>query len=123
AFVHRSETSFEEQLFHKRIADLYVWPLCTGIFTKASRRHRRTVNAVASRLGANVDDGITDAVRAAVEDFVFFEDAKRERIHQRILGVGIGEVNLTANSRHAKAVAVKRDSTYHAFEDTFVLMF
>ena len=74
SFVHGFETRLEQQLFHKRIADLDVWPLSACIFSETGGGHCCAVNAIASGLCAHIYDGIAEAARASVKDLVFFED-------------------------------------------------
>ena len=80
------------------------------------------MNPVASRFRADINDGIADAVRASVENFVFFEDSQREGVHERILRIRFRKIDFAANRRHAETVSIKRDSANDAFENAFVLL-
>src|SRR5437016_359594 len=75
------------------------------------------MNAVAARLRANLDNGVTDARRLSVEDLIFAEDPEREHVHQRIAVVAIFKDALAAHGRNAEAVAVMRDARHHAFHN------
>ena len=118
AFLHGFEAGFEKQLLHERIADLNVGPLGSGVFAETGRGHRCAVNTVAAGFRADIDDRIADAVRAAVEDFVFFENAQREGIDERVLRIAIREIDFAADGRHAEAVSVKCDAADHAFHES-----
>ena len=52
--LHHLETGLEEQLLHERIADLHRRALLRELVVELRRRHRRAVNPVAARLGADV---------------------------------------------------------------------
>ena len=120
AGLHGFEASFEQQLFQKRIADLHVRPLRFGGFAEFFAGHGRAVDAVASRLGANVDHRIALAGGAGIEDLVFANQAQGKRVHQRIAGVARLELGFAAQVGHAEAVAVRGDAAHHAFEDRVI---
>ena len=74
------------------------------------------MDAVASRLGSDVEDGVADAFRARPEDPVRGHQPDRHGVDERVARVLGGEADLAAQVRHAEAVAVPRDSRDHALE-------
>src|SRR5262249_56239498 len=54
---HDLETRLEEKFFREGIADLHGRTLFLGCIAELGRRHRRAMNAVASGLGSQIDDG------------------------------------------------------------------
>ena len=61
ARLHCLQAGFEQQLFEKRISHLHVRPLRFRAFAEFLAGHGRAVNAIASCLGADIDDGIAFA--------------------------------------------------------------
>jgi hypothetical protein len=59
--VHDLQAGLEQKLLRERIADLHGRPFGVGVFGKFGRRHRGAVNAIASGLGAEIDDRHADA--------------------------------------------------------------
>ena len=84
---HDLEAGLEQQLLHERIADLHGRALLRRLLVELGRRHRRAVDAVAARLGADVVDGIADAARAALDERIVPGDAEAEHVHERIAAV------------------------------------
>ena len=91
AGLHRFQARFQQELLHERIADLHVWPLLLGFFGELGRRHGGAVDAVASGLGADIDDRIARAFRLAVEDLAVLDHAQRENVDERIAGIAFFE--------------------------------
>jgi hypothetical protein len=61
--LHRFKAGFEQQFFEERIADLHVRALGLGSLAEFLAGHGCAVNAVASRLGADIDHRIAFARR------------------------------------------------------------
>ena len=69
---------------------------------------------VPSGFCSRVNHGIANAHCAAIEDLLLAHDPKRERVHQRVAGVAIGESHLTGDGRNAKRVSVIAYAFHHA---------
>ena len=74
------------------------------------------MDAVAAGLGADVVDGVADALRDALDDLVGPRDAEAEDVDERVAGVAVVEADLAADGRDADAVAVAGDAGDHALE-------
>ena len=109
AGLHGFEAGFEQELFEERIADLHIGPLGFGGFAEFFAGHGGAVNAVAPGLRSDVNHGIAFARGLGVENLVAPDQAKRERIHQRIAGVARLKLGLAAKVGNAKAIAVGSD--------------
>jgi len=108
--------------FGKRVAHLNRGSLFGRRFGEFGRRHGSAVNAVASRLSANVNDRVADTGGFAEEDLVVLEDAEGKHVDQWIAVVTRREDRLATDRRHTEAVAVMRDAADHAFEDALVAL-
>ena len=75
------------------------------------------MDAVASGLRADVEDRVTDARGAAVEDAVGASNAARERVDEDVAVVARIELNLAADSGNADRVAVSADAGDDAAEE------
>jgi hypothetical protein len=104
------------------IADLHIGPLGLGALVELFAGHGRAVDAVAPRLGADIDHRIADAGGLAVEDLVDFDQAERKGIDQRIAAVAGLKFGFAAQVGHAKAVAVAGDAAHHALDDGVILV-
>ncbi len=104
------EARLDEELAHERIADLHRRPLRRPFGRELVRRHGRAVDAVAPRLGADVEDLISDPFGAPVEDAIGGRDAARERVDQNVAIVAGIELHLAADGRHTDAVAIAADA-------------
>src|SRR5262245_58636400 len=79
------------------------------------------MNPISSGFSSNINDWIADSMRAAIKDFVFFEDSKSEGIDQWVLGIAIGKDDFTADGWDPKTVSVECNSADHALDDVPVL--
>src|SRR5262249_61768578 len=104
---------FKQQLFRAWIADLHGGPLLLGICAEFSRRHSRTVNAVAAGFGAEINDRHADARRLGVEDLVALGEAHCHRVDETIAVIASIEADFAADRGHAEGVAVTDDSSDH----------
>ena len=75
------------------------------------------MDAVAPRLGADVEDAVADAARAPVKDPVGARDAARERVDEDVAVVASVELQLAAHGGDADAVAVAADAGDHAAQE------
>src|SRR5579862_7436422 len=75
------------------------------------------MNAVASRLCADINYRIADTLGFAIKDIVLAENTHRERIHQRIAVVAFFKDALAADGRNSKTIPVVRNARDDAFED------
>src|SRR5271154_540407 len=80
------------------------------------------MDTVASRLGADINYRIPRARCASIKNLVAPNQAQSKRIHQRIAGVTSLELNLAAQVRNAKAVAVRSNTRNHALHHRMVFM-
>ncbi len=96
--------------------------LASELFAELLAGHGGAVDAVAARLGPDVDHGIAFARGLGVENLVAPHQPECEGVHQRIAGVAALELHLAADVRHAKTIAVRRDTADHAFHHGMVLV-
>ena len=75
------------------------------------------MDAVAAGFCANVNHRIAGAPRLREKQVLFFRDAQRQHIHQRVGRVARLELHFAADRGHAEAVAVMRDAADHAVQD------
>ena len=111
AGLHRFEASFEQQLFHERIADLHVGTLLLRFFGEfRGSQQRCAVNAVASGFCAHVNHGIAHAARLREKQVFFFRDAERENIDEWIRRIARLELHFAAHGGHAKTISIVGDA-------------
>src|SRR5581483_3769616 len=84
--------------------------------------HGGAMNAVASCLRADVDDGISLTRGTRIEDLVAPHQTEGKGIHQRITGIAGFKLRLAAEVRDAKAVSIRRNPADNPFEDGVVLV-
>ena len=115
--VHDLETRLEQKFFRERIADLHGRTFLFRRFIEFRRRHRRAVNAVASRFRADVDHGVADAARRPFENFLALRDAEGKRVDEDVAVVRRVERRLAADRRDADAVAVAADAAHDTVDE------
>jgi hypothetical protein len=111
---HDLEACFEQQLFRERIADLHGRPFRFGILAEFRGRHAGAMDAVASGLGAEIDDRHADAGRLGVEDLVRVGQPDRHGVDQAIAVIARMEAHRAADRRHAERIAVAADAGHDA---------
>ena len=105
----RLEARLEEELLGERVAHLDGGaPLGRGL-VEGLRRHGRPVDAVAARLGADVEEGVPHPVGPRPVDAVRPHQAQAQDVHQRVPRVLRREGHLAADRRAPEAVAVVGD--------------
>ena len=105
----RLEARLEEELLGERVAHLDGGaPLGRGL-VEGLRRHRRPVDAVAARLGADVDERVPHPVGPRPIDAVRPHQAQAQDVHQRVPRVLRREGHLAPDGRASEAVAVVGD--------------
>ena len=107
---HQLEAGLDQQLLGEGVAHLHGRALLVGFVVELGRRHGGAVDAVAPRLGADVDDGQADALGGRVEDLVGARQPGAHGVDQDVVVVALVEVGLAADRRHADAVAVAADA-------------
>ena len=108
--LHELQTRLEQELLCERIADLDGRPLDLRALAELARRHRGSVNPVAARLRADVDDGIADPPGASAEDPVAPDEAEVEGVDEDVAVVGGVEGDLPSDGRAAERVPVATDA-------------
>ncbi len=81
---HQFKTGLDQQLFGKRIADLYGRAFGFGIFGEIGAGHGSAMDAVAPGFGTDIDDGIADAGCGGIENLVLIGDTHGHRIDEDI---------------------------------------
>ena len=110
ALLHDLEAGFEQQLFGKWISDLHGRALLFRVSAEFGRGHGRAVNAVSSRLGAEVDDRHANPRSGCIETLVLARDPDRHRVDQAIAVIARVETDRTADRWHAERIAVAADA-------------
>ncbi len=80
------------------------------------------MDAIASRLGADVNDGITLTRSFGIKDLVFAHESKSECIHERIAGVALFKLRLAAQIGNTKAVPVRGDAAHDPLKDGMIFV-
>ncbi len=112
------ETGLHEELLGEGITHLHRRTLLLRLVGgELLGGHRRAVNAVAARLRADVDDGVSGALGAPEEDAVGADDAEVHDVDEDVAVVALVERGLAAERRNADAVAVARDPAHHAVDE------
>ncbi len=120
AGMHSFKTGLKQKFFHEGIADLDVGTLFLGFLGEYGGSHGRAVNAVAPGFCSDVNYRIADAGGAAVEDFVVSKNTQREDVDQRIAVIAGLKDAFAANGGDAETIAVMRDATDDAFENSAI---
>src|SRR4029077_2516761 len=110
ALGHDFETGFEQKLFREWIADLNRGPLFLGIGAEFGGCHSGAVNAVATGLGAEINDRHADAGRLGVEDLVSLGETDRHGVDQAIAVIAPIKAYFAADRRHAERIAIAADA-------------
>ena len=79
------------------------------------------MNAVAARLGSDIDHRVACTGCLAVENFVFADHAESKCVDQRIAAIAGLELGFAAQTGHAETVAVAGHAAHHAFDDSVIL--
>src|SRR5205807_5862611 len=98
------------------IANLHSRTFLQSFFIKFRGSHRRAVNPIATSFCADVQHRIAHAGSFAKEDLILSHQAQRERIDERIQGVGVIEGDFASDGRHTKRISVMSDAGYAARE-------
>ena len=106
---HQLEAGLDQQFLGERVADLHGRPLLPGIGAEFGRGHRRAVNAVATGLGADIDDEVPRPGCGRIKDPVGSGEPDAHRVDQDVAVIGGVELALAADRRHADAIAVAAD--------------
>ena len=118
---HQLEAGLDQQLFGEGIAHLHGRALFLALLVEVGAGHGRAVDPVAPGLGADIDDRIADAGGGRIEDLVGIGHAHGHRVDQDVAIIGLVEIGLAANGRHADAVAIAADPRNHALDQAFHL--
>ena len=87
-----------------------------ALLVELRRRHRCSVNSVASGCGTNVKHRIARAARLRAHHLALADQPQAERVDQDVGVVGRVEHHFARDRRHAHAVAVAADSADYAAE-------
>ena len=118
ARLHGLEAGFEQELFRERVTHLHRGPALLRALFKGGRSHGGAMDAVASGLGADVEDGIARSLGAGAEDPVLSDEPDGHGVDERIARVLGSERDLAAQVWDAEAVAVPADARHHAFDES-----
>ena len=89
-------------------------------FSQLTRGERCAGQSVPASFGADVENGITDAMGGAARELFMAQHAETEDIYKRIALETFVEINFATNGRHANAVAVMRNAGDDASEEAAV---
>ena len=103
---HEFEAGFEQQLFGERITDLDGGALFLGGIVELGRGHRGPVNAVAARLGSDIDNRIARTLRGRQEDLVGLGETHAHRVDEYVAVIGLVEVHFAGDRWYAHAIAI-----------------
>ena len=80
------------------------------------------MNAVATGLGADVNDGIALAGGLGIKNLVAAHQPESKSVHERIGRVARFKLGFAAEIRHAEAVAVRGNPTNYSFQDGMIFV-
>ncbi|MNQ64886.1 hypothetical protein D3C85_793260 [compost metagenome] len=119
---HQLQRGFDQQLLGEGVADLDGGALGLRLVVELGRGHGGAVDAVAARLGAEIDHVMTGLGRSRVVDLVGLGDAHAHGVDQDVAVVALVEIGLARDRRHADAVAVAADARHHALDQALGLL-
>ena len=114
ALGHDFETGFEQQLLREGIANLHGRALLFRIGLERSRSHGGAMNAITTRLGAEIDDGTANACRLGVENLIRFGETDRHGIDENIAVITRVKIHRAADRRHAKRISIAANARNNA---------
>ena len=104
------EARFEQKFLLERIADLHRRPIFARFLGQFARRKSRARKTIATRLRADIKNGIANAAGGAARDLFVTQHAEAKNIYQRIAFETFIEINFAADCRDAEAISVMRDA-------------
>ena len=115
--VEQLEARLDEQLLLERVAHLDGRALVLGPLVELlAREHARAADAVAAGGRADEQHEVARAGRHRAREVLLAHEADRHRVDEAVALVGLLEVDLAADGRHAEAVAVAADAGDRALE-------
>ena len=118
---HRLETRLEEELLGERVPDLHGRAPLRRTLVEGLRRHRRSVDPVAPRLGPDVDEGVAHPVGPRPEDPRPRRESDAEDVDEGVPRVRGRDRDLPPDRRTPEAVPVMRDAGHHAAQEVTAL--
>ena len=108
--LEQLQRALQHLLLGERVADLDGRALVGVALAELGRgEHRGAADPVAAGRGAEQDERVADAGRRAADQPVGARQPERHRVDEAVLLVGLLEVELAADRRHADRVAVVAD--------------
>src|SRR5262249_39145492 len=104
------EACFKQQFLFEWITDLHSGTIFSRLFGQFAGSKRRTCETVAACFGADVEYGITRALRGAARELFVAQDSEAKNVDQRVTFEAFIEMNFAANGGNAYAIAVMRDT-------------
>src|SRR5439155_18389231 len=105
------------QLLGERIADLHRRPTLLRVLVERRRGHGRAVNAVTTRLVADVEHGVAHALGPRAEETIRPHEPDTHHVDERVAVVFGPERDLTADRGASETVAVPADARDDAGDD------
>ncbi len=104
--LHQLQASFNQQFFDEGVADLHARALIGIGLREFGRSHGRAMNAVAPGFRADIKDHRARLGAARIENPVLPGKADAHRIDEDIAVIAFMKIGLSANGRHADAIAI-----------------
>ena len=115
--VEQVERALDQLLAGERVADLHARPLVRRALVEALRgQHGGAADAVAAGLRPVEHDQVARAGGLRARQLLGGQQADAHRVDQRVVLVGVVELDLAAHVGHADAVAVGANTRHHARE-------
>ena len=114
---HQLKAGFEQQLFGEGVADLDGGAFFLCVLIEFGRCHGGAMDAVATCLGAEIDDGQAHALGFGIENLVRVGKASGESVYEAVAVIAFVEIDFAADGRHAKRIAIAANACNDAGDD------
>ena len=114
------EAGLTKQLLQERIADLHRRAPSMGPLVQLHRGKGRAVDTVTSGVGTYQQQDVARTVGTRRPNPVAPDQADAHRVHDRVVGISIVEVDFAADRRASKTVAVAANPGHHALEEVSI---
>ena len=120
ARAQRLQARLNQHLFQERVAHLHRGAEFLFFLKGTGCQARRAVNAVPPGAGPDEQQNVAGGVRGGAGQFLDRRDAHAHGVDQRVLRVGLVEIDFTSYVGHPDAVSVPADPVHHAAQQSAI---